>query len=343
MADIDDDAFAQAFEQIAKEDARGVKAPKAASISSADNPPPVQENQPQQQVQEGVEGGEETNFEVPSKTPNELIAEAEAAIAAAKSPEEKTAAETLKAEAETAKAEAEAAKAQADADAAAQAAAQAETQSQQEWVRNFMKTMGQQQPPQDQQPQQPQPQQPQNPFTQEEIEILQKYEQDFPDVARAEFIRRKAEYNQMMGYIFSEMAAQLQPMIGALRSISQRVHLGDLQNQVQDYNTIRDQVVEWVGKQPAYIKSAYERVVQEGTAEEVADLVNRWRAETGQVAAQPQKGSDGNGSKKPARAPTEAAKAAAAALAPVAGKRTIIPQAQPTTFDDAFAQFAQEG
>jgi hypothetical protein len=205
-----------------------------------------------------------------------------------------------------------------------------------------------------QQQQQQQPQQPQ--LTQEEGELVGAYVKDYPDIARAESIIRKQEYAAVVAYVFAEVAREMQPLAQMLQVIAGRTHLGDIQAAVPDYASTRDQVVAWVDKQPPYLKAAYQHVIQQGTVEEVTDLIKRYKAEHPTAAAadaatvaqasqqQTQGTKPATAAAKPA-AQTEmspAAKKAVAALAPVQGKRSGAVQTEPTTFDDAFAAAAKE-
>jgi hypothetical protein len=118
-----------------------------------------------------------------------------------------------------------------------------------------------------------------------------------------------------------------------------------LQHTVSDYDTVRDQVIAWAQTQPAYLQPAYQHVIQRGTVDEVADLINRWRAETGTAVAAPVAAASVPAT--PAkRTDTElptATKQAAAALAPVSSKRsTIAQEADPNDFESAFSHFADK-
>ena len=178
-------------------------------------------------------------------------------------------------------------------------------------------------------------------YTADEKALISKYEEEWPDVAKAETLRRRAEYQQVVGYVFQQVAEQLGPLLERVDAIAQRTHLSDLRASVDDYETVREKVIDWVEKQPSYLRSAYTHVVEQGTAEEVADLVNRWKQDTGAAAKVP----------SPPAAPAKkaetelppAAKQAAAALAPVSSKRSAVVQGvDPSDFDSAFAQAADQ-
>lgn len=191
------------------------------------------------------------------------------------------------------------------------------------------------QPPPQQAYQQQQPEQPQY-YSPEDIEILKKYEEEWPDVAKAEALRRSAEYKQLVGYVFQEVAKEFSPVVEQLQSLATRTHLTDLQSTVPDYADVREKVIDWAQNQPPYLRAAYNHVIQHGTVDEVSDLITRFRTET-QVAtpapSQPRK------PRTPDLPP--AAKQAAAALAPVSSKRSAVIQGVDSAdFDSAFETFA---
>lgn len=173
-------------------------------------------------------------------------------------------------------------------------------------------------------------------YTKEEEELLKTYETDWPDVSRAEALRRRSEYRQLVGYVFQEVAREFKPIMEAVEVLSQRTHLSDLQSTVTDYEDVRDKVISWVGTQPPYLQAAYKHVINSGTVEEVADLIDRYKREAGPVQK------PAPAPKKEAELPT-ATKQAAAALAPVSSKRSAVVQAaDPSDFEAAFASFADK-
>lgn len=174
-------------------------------------------------------------------------------------------------------------------------------------------------------------------YTPEEKTLLETYEKDWPDVAKAEALKRRAEYRDLVGFVFQEVVKEFGPAIQAVQALSQRTHLTDLQAAVGDYNDVRDKVVDWVSKQPVYLQTAYNQVVQHGTVEEITDLIARYRADTGTAATAPVP--------VPAKKVTElpsTVKQAAASLAPVSSKRASPTSAEPSDFDGAFAAFAEK-
>jgi len=182
------------------------------------------------------------------------------------------------------------------------------------------------------------PEQQQQPYySEEETKFLQDYEKDWPDVAKAEALRRRAEYRDLVGYVFQEVAKEIMPVMDMVRTLSERTHLNDLHATVGDYDDVRDKVIDWVGKQPAYLQAAYNHVIKQGTVDEVADLINRYKQESGvQTRAAP-------ASRKTETELPTATKQAAAALAPVSSKRSAVIAGQdPNDFESAFSSFADK-
>lgn len=198
-------------------------------------------------------------------------------------------------------------------------------------------------PEQTQQPQQTQQQQqPQTPLTADEIGEVQNYLKEFPDQARANALIRRHENHALLGYVFDQVAQVVNPLMEELQYLRERVYLEDLKAKVPDYSDdLRANVAAWVGKQPKYLQDAYTRVIEGGDEDEVADLVNRYKADAGIAAS----------GKQPTPAPVKkqetelpaVVKQAATKLAPVGSKRSnVVSGGIPTEdFGGAFEHFAK--
>jgi hypothetical protein len=197
-------------------------------------------------------------------------------------------------------------------------------------------------------PQEPQPQEPALPplFTKEDEDFLKSYDTEYPDISRAEMLRRRADLVQATRYIFSEISANLRPLVEQVQIMAARTHLGDIQQAVPDYAATREGVLQWVDQQPAYLKVAYQHVVKQGTPDEVADLIRRFKADTGAATPPAQQTPPASRAQaQPVQAPAidPTVQRAAAKLAPVATKRASS-SAQGTSkddFDGAFSEFAK--
>jgi hypothetical protein len=186
------------------------------------------------------------------------------------------------------------------------------------------------------------------PFTEAEQKILTDYKQNWPDVAQAEALHRRAEYHDLLKFIFTEVAGQMAPIQETLRAVGNTMHTTELRAAVPDYSeNLEADVTSWIDTQPSYLQTGMKQVMQSGTSDEVADLIGRYREANGTPKAQ----ADGQQTPPPAPkdvpkppAKTElssAAKQAAESLAPVSGERTQVPAGEdPGDFDTAFAKYA---
>lgn len=178
-------------------------------------------------------------------------------------------------------------------------------------------------------------------FNEEEIKRLAAFEKDWPDIAAARALwerQEEARWRERLGYIFSQVAENVGPSLQQVRAIAEQQQVAALRSRVSDYDDIRDKVVDWAGKQPSYLKAAYEHVISQGTVDEVNDLIDRYRRET--APAQPATITKPTlVSSKPATELSDAAKKAARALAPVSSKRSdsTIPSLA-ESFDDAWKE-----
>lgn len=224
----------------------------------------------------------------------------------------------------------------------------APSNSQDEFLARFAEIMARANPtPQQvQQPVAPSPPQRQSFYAPEELQQLQTFFTDWPDVAKAAEIMARGMVKQAMDTVYRDVATNLAPYLQTIDALADRTQYTEIQSKVPDYDQITGKLLEWVDKQPAYLQPAYQHVIQQGTSTEVLDLIDRFKRETGTVI-QPQQQPSGGGSGQAttsAKSATElspAARQAAARLAPISTKRANANTAVPADFDSAFAQFAQ--
>lgn len=156
-------------------------------------------------------------------------------------------------------------------------------------------------------------------YNDEENTFLSKYREDWPDVFRGEQLQRRAEYQQLVTYMFE----QLRPTLEALQSTSERTssrsQYQDIKDLVTDYDAVRQPTLNWIDTQPDYLKNAYKQVAESGSAKDVADLITRFKKETGYVGAAPAGGSTGVVPAGASAAAPASGAAAPAATAPAAG------------------------
>ncbi len=181
-------------------------------------------------------------------------------------------------------------------------------------------------------------------YTTDEQATLSKYQTDWPDIAAGEALMRRAEYQQLVGYIFNQVRQQLDPALEFYQKQQGRTQYQDIVEKVSDYDDVRDKTLAWVETQPAYLKKAYQEVANSGSAADVADLITRFKKETGYVQAP---------ATAPAAKPIPAASAPVAAALPAAAAAAVsslrvvkssrsepAQGADPNDFDAAFEEFA---
>ncbi len=186
-------------------------------------------------------------------------------------------------------------------------------------------------------------------YTPEQKAIVDAYEAEFPEMARAEQIIRAREYHALTGFVYSqidpvirgqaEKIAQLESVIGTMVGQQQ---VQSIQSTVgADLNDIRPKIEAWVETQPEFIRPAYKAIVEKGNQQEVVGLIKEWqKATNAPVAKAPTIG------RQPV-APVTAAppKKVPAGLRPVPGMRST-PTETGIARDDyegAFAAFSHAG
>jgi len=183
-------------------------------------------------------------------------------------------------------------------------------------------------------------------YTQDEIGALSEYEKNWPDVAQAETLKRRAEYHDLMKFVFGEVAKYTQPLFEQMRTVGNTLHMGELKQAVPDYSeALEADVAKWIDTQPGYLQNGMKQVMQQGTSDEVADLIGRYRVASGTVTAPAAPAAQApTAPGKPAKTElSSAAKQAAESLAPVSGDRSQIPAGEdPDDFVSAFARYAVE-
>lgn len=218
-------------------------------------------------------------------------------------------------------------------------------------VKGLAEALKQQPPQQQQAPAAPQQEeQPQPLYTEAEQAAITEYEKNWPDVAAAETLKRRAEYHDLIKFVFGQVSQMVAPMQEQLRTVGNTLHTQELTQAVPDYSEkLEADVAAWVETQPAYLQGPYKQVMQTGTSEEVADLIGRYRQATGTQAppAQAPSGQQPAPPAPPAQPAktelSEVAKQAVASLAPVGSDRTAVPQGEDQgDFDSAFARYAKE-
>jgi hypothetical protein len=179
-------------------------------------------------------------------------------------------------------------------------------------------------------------------FTKDEEAKIEHFKKEWPEVAEAFDLQARALAQSVLKYAFQQIGGVINPMRETIDILATRTHYGDLKEKVGEYTPEeREEIIGWVKEQPTYLQTAMMSVIDGGTAEEVADLVGRYREATGKQPAGARvedKGPQGRDVEL-----SDEAKKAAAALAPVNTKRSAVQAAEDTSdFGAAFTKFADE-
>lgn len=190
-------------------------------------------------------------------------------------------------------------------------------------------------------------------YTADEEAVLKKYTEDWPDIAKAEALVRRAEYQELVQHVFKEFRQELQkvhdeytPVMEYVSNRSGEDQYANIVKLVPDYDAVRDKALAWIETQPDWLKSAYTRVADAGTPAEVAALIGRFKKETSYAApaavapAAPAPAPVAPVAAAPALSP--AAKQAAAKLTVVKTGRSEAGTATEETFENAFSAYAAE-
>jgi len=181
-------------------------------------------------------------------------------------------------------------------------------------------------------------------YTPEETEELAALQKEWPDMKRIfELMSRQLQVDTL-NYAFSEVGKVIAPLQSTVETYTTNDHMAAIYEAHEDYDAVYQPTMEWIEKQPSFLKAAYQNVVKQGTAEDVAEMIQRFKNETGwQTPAAAPAGKPPAPAAKPtapAQQQTElsaAAKQAAKAMGAVGAKRGATAGAQdPNDFDSAW-------
>jgi len=185
-------------------------------------------------------------------------------------------------------------------------------------------------------------------YSTEEEEFLTAYAENWPDVAKGEALRRRAEYGRLVDHIFNEFNRVYAPLIerGALAAdqVAETSALTIIQGAHNDYDDkMYGEVISWANDLTGTRKKIAQGIIEEGDPGEVIELITEFKSATGR---KPRVVADG-GTPPPvtpaapaAATPllSAAAKKAAKALGVVDSKRSAptTSPADPSDFDAAW-------
>jgi len=177
-------------------------------------------------------------------------------------------------------------------------------------------------------------------FTEDEQKTLTEFEKNWDEIAPALNIRLKnavaaveAKAARTIAKVVQNIYADFTPLINSHLKSEATSFRGEVLKAHDDYDAVYPKLGGWIKTHPAYLQSGLLKAYNEGTAEEVIDLVSRYKQANGVEphAAAPA-----------ATEPKKPAAADAAALAPVDTKRTAPKPSgsDPDDYDSAFDEAA---
>lgn len=181
-------------------------------------------------------------------------------------------------------------------------------------------------------------------YTDEEKSFIAQYEKDWPDITKAEALKRKAEYQYLVKHVFSEVNRVWGPLLERGSAVAETVAENETINYIRsahdDYDeSLYNDVHKWVAGLTGIRRKIAEATITEGEPQDVIDLITEFKTATGR---KPRVVADA--APAPASAPaasvteiSAAAKKAASAMSVVDSKRTVVVQApDPNDFDEAW-------
>lgn len=150
----------------------------------------------------------------------------------------------------------------------------------------------------------------------------------------------------LMTQIFAEVNRVLTPVTQYVDHATTDAHTSSLYETHPDYNEVYTPFTAWVGAQSGLKRKLLDAVCKEGTADEVADAITEFKTATNWQApaaapapAAPAPAAAAAAAPTAARTLSDAARKAAAVLAPVSGKRSVMTEGgDPNDFDGAWEE-----
>jgi len=126
----------------------------------------------------------------------------------------------------------------------------------------------------------------------EQKAALENYDKEFDAVAKMEGIKREVSLKKLEKKILSDMETKLKeiqeqfsskvgPIEASIQKNDEESHFDFLKSKHPDYEKYRDDgsILEWIEAKPKYIRDALKTVYNKGTAEDVVDLINDFKAD----------------------------------------------------------------
>lgn len=122
----------------------------------------------------------------------------------------------------------------------------------------------------------------------EDREEFKRYQEEMDNVNKFEGIRSKAMAKKLIDHFNASMqllSNNIAPYLDMIKENSTSSHFSTIKGTHPDFEELRDsgQIKEWIGTQPKYMQEAYMKVYKGGEAEDVIDLIAKFKADKGIV------------------------------------------------------------
>ena len=175
----------------------------------------------------------------------------------------------------------------------------------------------------------------------EEEKALEKYRKDFPEesVAIDALLKSRdrtvnAQIYQAVQAVLKQVSGVLGPVAASTQEMTRERHFATIRATHSDYDTVVGKIPDWIKKQPAYLQPAMQQAYDEGSAQDVVELVAGYKA-----SMKPATPAPATPKPAPAAKPSDAAD-----LEPVGERRTapgLRGAPDPNDFDGAFNEAAK--
>lgn len=163
-------------------------------------------------------------------------------------------------------------------------------------------------------------------LTAEEVTELDGLKKEWSDIARMFELKFKENaglaqtaQGAAMKAMLEHIYADIQPIALSQKELQETQHFSDIKTAHPDYDAVYPKLQPWIATQPAYLQKALKEVYTGGTAEEVSDLVQRFKDASGIVTPKADDVTTAPTTKVPAVDPKKVA-----ALAPVDSQRSQV-------------------
>lgn len=180
---------------------------------------------------------------------------------------------------------------------------------------------------------------------QEEAE-LNKLEEEWGDMSRMIELRlkrdaglRNSDQGKMLQAMVDHIYKDITPIATSQQELNQRIHFTTILDAHADFDDVQPKLEPWIKTQPAYLQKALLEVYTNGTAEEVIDLVQRFKDASGIVTpeaddSQSTAKATGSSVEKPKPTKSEPDPKKVQALTPVGSQRSKVQTTSGTDKND---------